>query len=70
VIEDFEIGADLIKLKGFGAIDPQQWFHRAVASGILSDSDQGVVLSPKTGGTLVIEDVELDQLSGDDFHLV
>ncbi|WP_149030806.1 SdrD B-like domain-containing protein [Moorena producens] len=70
VIEDFEVGADLIKLRGFGAIDPQKWFHRAVASGILSDSDQGVVLSPKTGGTLVIEDVELDQLSGDNFHLL
>ncbi|WP_293112843.1 SdrD B-like domain-containing protein [Moorena sp. SIO4G3] len=70
VIEDFEIGADLIKLRGFGAIDPQQWFNRAVASGILSDSDQGVVLSPKTGGTLVIEDVHLDQLSGDNFHLL
>ncbi len=70
VITDFEVGVDKVEFQGWGSFDTVTWFNGAVSQGRFMNTTDGTLFKSNYGGQVLFADVELSQLSGQDFVAV
>ncbi|MDJ0732905.1 MAG: calcium-binding protein [Nostocaceae cyanobacterium] len=67
IIEDFQVGIDQLKFKGWGDINAEQLFSGMTSQIQIDNTLDGTVFSFNSGGELLLRNVGLDSLSASDF---
>ncbi|NJK36666.1 MAG: calcium-binding protein [Oscillatoriales cyanobacterium RM2_1_1] len=69
-IVDFIPGEDIVEFKGFGLLNPEDWFNGIVSNGLIQNTSVGAVFTASTGGQVLFEGLGISDLSGADFVFV
>ncbi|MEQ9548364.1 MAG: calcium-binding protein [Coleofasciculus sp. G3-WIS-01] len=71
VIKDFEVGIDAIKFQNWhklnNKLDVRHWFTQMVSTGKITDTDNGTLLKWHDQTQIILEGVNVAQLSASDF---
>ncbi|OZH52613.1 hypothetical protein AFK68_23235 [Hydrocoleum sp. CS-953] len=66
-ITDFEVGIDQIAFQGVGSINNSTGLNQMKTQGLLRNTANGALLSLGDGNQLLLESVNINDLSGSDF---
>ena len=71
VITDFEVGVDKLEFRGWdwSKIDAKDWFSRGISNGHITNTKDGTLFSLNSGQELLIEGVNLTDMSAYDFQI-
>ncbi|MDJ0733314.1 MAG: hypothetical protein QNJ47_04375 [Nostocaceae cyanobacterium] len=69
-IQDFTIGEDKVEFRGWGNINASYWFSQVVSQGWFANTQEGALLTTKTGGQILFEGLDVSSFSGNEFTFV
>ncbi len=67
IITDFQVGVDQIAFQGVGSIDGSTWLNQMQTQGLLTNTANGALFSFIDDNQLLLEGVNINDLSGSDF---
>ena len=67
IITDFEVGVDQIAFQGVGSINGSTWLSQMKSQGLLTQTSNGALFSFVDGNQLLLEGVNMNDLTASDF---